>query len=286
VLPDHVDVDILELTSESPAERLEQWHQLHVACSLELLPGLDPPTELQALAELDGNADMARRGLVVMDGEDMCGAFVWAEPLLEDLDSVWGWLGVDDAHRRRGVAQALLKAAAAALVPIGRTRVRGDVLSGSAAEQLVDSLGARHVQTALCNVLRLDAIDEPAIRAWAGEIAPGYTLRQWVTRCPDDLVDAYARSREAMNDAPYGEEPHDEMAWNADRVRLLEEHRAKMHARVYYTAAVHDDSGEVAGYTELIVTDPSATAEQDDTGVLRSHRGHGLGLLMKSANLL
>ena len=281
-----VSVDIVELTSESPAELLGQWHRLHAACSLELLPGLDPPTELQALAELDGNADMARRGVVAMDGEEMCGAFVWAEPLLEDLDSVWGWLGVDDVRRRRGVASALLKTAAAELVPIGRTRVRGDVLSGSAAQQLVDALGARRVQTALCNVLRLDAIDEPAIRSWASAISAGYSLRQWVTRCPDDLVDAYARSREAMNDAPYGEEPHDEMAWNADRVRLLEEHRTKMQARVYYTAAVHDESGVVAGYTELIVTEPGGTAEQDDTGVLRSHRGHGLGLLMKSANLL
>jgi GNAT superfamily N-acetyltransferase len=281
-----VDVDIVELTADSPADLLAQWHRLHVACSLELLPGLDPPTELQALAELDSNADMARRGLVAMDGDTMCGALVWAEPLLEDLDSIWAWLGVAEGHRRRGVASTLLKAAAGELVPIGRTRVRGDVLSEAPGERFVDARGARHVQTALCNVLRLDSVDEPAIRDWAGTEAAGYSLRQWVTRCPDDLVDAYARSREAMNDAPYGEEPHDEMAWTADRVRLLEEHRAKMKARVYYTAAVHEPSGEVAGYTELIVTDPSATAEQDDTGVLRSHRGHGLGLLMKSANLL
>lgn len=279
-------MNLVELTSTSPIELLEQWHRLNVACSLEMLPGLDPPTRLQSLGELDGNADMARRGLAAMDGDTMCGAFVWAEPLLEDLDSVWGWLGVDRQHRRVGVARSLLKAAAGELLPIGRTRVRGDVLHSSPGDGLCEALGARRVQTAMCNVLPLDSVDEAALAIWAGTVASGYTLRNWVTECPDDLVDAYARSREAMNDAPYGDEPHEDMTWDAERVRLLEQHRMKMRARVYYTVAVHDATGEVAGYTELIVTDPSATAEQDDTGVLRAHRGNGLGLLMKSANLL
>jgi len=52
------------------------------------------------------------------------------------------------------------------------------------------------------------------------------------------------------------------------------------------TAAVHAPSGVVAGYTVLLLAGRPTTAIQEDTGVVRAHRGHGLGRAMKAANLL
>ena len=52
------------------------------------------------------------------------------------------------------------------------------------------------------------------------------------------------------------------------------------------TAARHDATGRLVGYTEVVV--PLGAPEsswQHDTLVMREHRGHGLGLAMKVANL-
>jgi len=51
-------------------------------------------------------------------------------------------------------------------------------------------------------------------------------------------------------------------------------------------AAEHAPTGRLAAYTELgLPPGDSAPATQEDTLVLRSHRGHRLGLLLKAANL-
>jgi GNAT superfamily N-acetyltransferase len=43
----------------------------------------------------------------------------------------------------------------------------------------------------------------------------------------------------------------------------------------------------VAGFTEIVVAGPDATgAWQEETAVIAAHRGHGLGLIIKAANLL
>lgn len=56
--------------------------------------------------------------------------------------------------------------------------------------------------------------------------------------------------------------------------------------RSYTTAAVHLDSGEIGGFTDLLIVDRPTTAAQEDTGVVAAHRGHGLGLSVKASNLL
>lgn len=60
-----------------------------------------------------------------------------------------------------------------------------------------------------------------------------------------------------------------------------------MSQRILITAAQHVETGELAGFTELgIGPDLTATTHQHDTLVLREHRGHRLGQLIKCAALL
>jgi GNAT superfamily N-acetyltransferase len=52
------------------------------------------------------------------------------------------------------------------------------------------------------------------------------------------------------------------------------------------TVVQHDESGRLAGFTEIAV--PLGAPEsvwQHDTLVMREHRGHGLGYALKVANL-
>ena len=53
-----------------------------------------------------------------------------------------------------------------------------------------------------------------------------------------------------------------------------------------YAGAVHRASGHLVAFTELwLESDPEVVPDQLDTLVLREHRGHGLGVLVKVANL-
>jgi hypothetical protein len=50
--------------------------------------------------------------------------------------------------------------------------------------------------------------------------------------------------------------------------------------------AVHEESGAVAGFTEVLASHRSYRAHQEDTAVVPAHRGSGLGLWIKSEMLV
>ena len=64
--------------------------------------------------------------------------------------------------------------------------------------------------------------------------------------------------------------------------------RGQTNGRLLLTAAVeHCATGRLIGFSDLTVpADRDRPAHQGDTLVLRGHRGHRLGMLMKAVNLL
>jgi GNAT superfamily N-acetyltransferase len=129
----------------------------------------------------------------------------------------------------------------------------------------------------------LDAFDRAAQDA-AGE---EYAVLTWTGRTPerwlDDLALLYTRM---STDAPTAglQEPED--VWDAQRLITEQAAHSTGGRAALVSAALHRPSGRLVGFTELTVpTDPLRSVEQDDTLVLREHRGHRLGMLMKVANL-
>ena len=116
---------------------------------------------------------------------------------------------------------------------------------------------------------------------------PGYGIRQWVGATPERWLDDLAMLRTRMStDAPSAglDEPED--IWTAERVRAQDEHAGDGGRTLLVTAVEHLASGRLVGYTELAApADAARVVEQRDTIVLREHRGHRLGLLLKVANL-
>lgn len=275
----------MALSLSSAEEYLREWHRLGAEFWREELPDVDPIGELEARADLESDMTMRRHGLLGIEDGDVVGAVAYELPLLEDLDVAWVNVLVDARHRRRGVGKALLGALTDAVAAEGRSRMVGDARVGAPGETFASAVGARVTQVDVGSVLEVPSIDVASLPAFATP-DPAYEVVQWRDRCPEDLVERFAVARTAMNDAPHGDEPHDEWGWDADRVRALEERRTRWQVRCYTTVAVHVATGDVGGFSDLLIVDRPTTASQEDTGVLAAHRGHGLGLSIKSANLL
>jgi GNAT superfamily N-acetyltransferase len=80
------------------------------------------------------------------------------------------------------------------------------------------------------------------------------------------------------------EEPED--VWSVERL-IADEEREQSSPRAFLTvAAEHVASASLVGFSVLSVpAETSRAVMQDDTLVLRDHRGHRLGMLLKLANL-
>ncbi|MCM0641064.1 GNAT family N-acetyltransferase [Cellulomonas wangsupingiae] len=121
-------------------------------------------------------------------------------------------------------------------------------------------------------------------RAHAGE---AYRTHTWRDELPadryDDLADLWTRM---STDVPLGGLDLQEDPWDADRVRAHLERLAQQHQHVLIAAAEHVTTGRLAAFTVLHAPVPDVPfAFQEDTLVLREHRGHRLGMLVKAANL-
>lgn len=248
------------------------------------MPGVEPASLAEARYELEPGLAHRPVAFAVVDDGEVAASYSGGEPLLEDQELAYGWLFVAKRWRRRGVATLLLDAVRAEHRAAGRRLLESSVRVGSAGSALAAHAGARVTQIELFNVLDLTRL--PAdLGALATSVPAGYVLRTWQGACPDDLVDAYAAAHAAMNDAPRGEEREDSR-WTAQRVRDAEDRQRRSGMVALTTVAQHESTGAVGGYTDVLITGRTTTVVQEDTGVVRDHRGHRLGLLVKAANLL
>jgi GNAT superfamily N-acetyltransferase len=113
---------------------------------------------------------------------------------------------------------------------------------------------------------------------------PGYALRSWLDRTPDDLLEDMARAWDAINDAPTTEgiEPDQ---YTPERVREIEESVRLRRVQSRWTVAL-DVAGRIVGFTEVRVgPEPGALATTEDTAVVAEHRGRGLASWIKAESL-
>jgi GNAT superfamily N-acetyltransferase len=125
-----------------------------------------------------------------------------------------------------------------------------------------------------------------SLRQRALEAASDYRLLRFVGSVPEDLVDQVAVMASAINDAPTDDMDVEDDVIDAARVRAYENAQAACDQTLYRLVAQRKSDGELAGNTVIAVPrDRPEWADQHDTSVVAAHRGHRLGLLLKTEML-
>jgi GNAT superfamily N-acetyltransferase len=119
--------------------------------------------------------------------------------------------------------------------------------------------------------------------AEAAAAASAYELLRIAGPTPDDLIAPVAELTAAINDAPLDDLDLEDEVFPVERVQAYEAAQVAREKRFYRLVARHRESGELAGHTVVVVdSERPWIGDQHDTSVVRGHRGHRLGLLLKS----
>jgi GNAT superfamily N-acetyltransferase len=290
-------VDVIQVDARDD-DVLRRWHAVWTASALDLRPDdvTSPLVEVRAgaLAGLPERDPTELVELVLaVDGGEPVGAARLELPLRDNTHLAFLEGGVAPSARRRGAGTALLAALAARAGGGGRTLLMAELDEPpglpSPGRAFLEHAGFACGLVELRRDLALPVPEErlAALEARACEAAADYEVVTWRDRCPDELVEGRAALGRAMStDVPLGELDYGEEAWDAARVREREGIVAAQGRTSVVAAARHRPSGALVAFTELAarVAQP-ADVHQWETLVLREHRGHRLGLLVKAAAL-
>ncbi|TWJ10658.1 acetyltransferase (GNAT) family protein [Stackebrandtia albiflava] len=229
---------------------------------------------------------------VVEDGETV-GALMITIPERENSHLAQFGLLVAPGHRRRGIGTALLETALTRAREHGcttmLTNATGPLPERSVWADTASEFAAVHGFTAAQRMIgqQLDLADSEAAagRWWpeAARASAGYDLVGYVDEVPEELAEGVATLVTRVNlDVPTGEVDRKVVEFDVARLRESEVAERERGVRRVGVAARHRETGEVAGYSTLLITRGNPwLASVNMTLVAPPHRGHRLGLAMK-----
>ena len=295
--------------ADPEASEFLEFVQVQVAIETELAGNNDLEYAPEEILPAWHDAYLPRHAVVAkLDGR-IIGDAVYHAAATGDAPE--GWVGVEVApdYRRRGIGRALFDSIVEVARESGCRVLQSYCLSTDLSEPRLPSptgfgsapLNAASTQFALSLGFTLEQVERYSrlpLPADADRVAQSlveataaagddYEIISWQGDTPDEWVDDIALLATRMStDAPSAGLEATEDVWDADRVRAEEKLRADDPRIPLVAAAVHRPSGRLAGFTELSVPpEASRVVSQEDTLVLREHRGHRLGMLLKLANV-
>ncbi|WP_441675332.1 hypothetical protein [Flaviflexus sp.] len=161
-------------------------------------------------------------------------------------------------------------------------------LASTTISDFLISAGFELTQTEICSRLSLPA-DETVLaplREAAIAKSGDYRLLSWTGGTPQEYREDMVEMMTAFEmDMPVAGIVEAEANYSVERLIKSEEMMATLGTTSIITAAQHIPTGHLAGYTQLDFEPGKHSVIQEDTLVLKEHRGNRLGYLIKIDNL-
>ena len=266
-------------------------------------------TAAEMLPMWKDRTDHVHRTFIARAGDSIIGAISLycgvAEPTSAEVD-----LMVLPEHWSTGVGQALLDHAEQEARLQGRRVLQAwtlhpavagsetlapktgwGVISSSPHTRLLEQNGFTLEQVERSSGFDLQADPSTVERMLSEAIAaagPDYRLVEWNLPTPPEQRDGYAWALSRMStDAPSGDLEIDEETWDAARIARRDARIIGGGQTMSVVAVEHVPTGTLAAFNELVIgEDPTGVTHQYCTLVLKEHRGHRLGQLVKCANVV
>lgn len=282
-------IDLLDPRQESAAR---DWVAVHAAVQRDLFGEKGSAWSLEEVRGFQSSPTGRRISRSAWVGDRVVGALEVRLPLRDNLHVALLWLSVLPSARRRGVGLLLLAEAERIAAEQDRSTLVVETEWPEGGSDGAEHFATAHGFTVAQTVLRSEQslpVDHSVLRELVeGPGAEDYAFESYVDEMPEAWLDDRAVLQQRMSiDAPTDDLALEEEDWDADRLRETHARARAMGRRVVESAARHQPSGRLVGFTQVSVSaSEPALGYQQDTLVLTEHRGHGLGLRLKAANAL
>ena len=240
---------------------------------------------------------------VALDDQSVVGYSTMWTPLRDNLDLAELNLQVQPQSRRQGIGTQLWDWAQQLADEQGRhlrhvyvtapipglmepviTAPTGDVFPANhPGAQFVTQRGFTLEQVEIETMLDLP-LDVTDLHQQALKQASGYAIHTWRTPLPDAWVAGFAALRtQVTSDVPSAGLAVERQIWDSERLRHSWEQNAIWGRHTLVTAAEDLITGELVGFSQVVWQDEKPECvQQGYTFVRQDHRGHRLGMLLKT----
>jgi len=233
----------------------------------------------------DGDPPLA--GLARDGSGRAIGVLELALPRWDNTHTGWVELTVGPLVRRQGIGRWLFETGVERIRAAGRSLGIVECFDLPAAVAFAKEMALDRVSEEVQrrqDFRRLDRSRLDRELAAARRHAGGYELVRLPGSTPADMLDDVVEMTAAINDAPIDDFDVEDDVFSPERIRAYEAAEVAQGRRLYRLVARERATGVLAGHTVVAVDqERPGHAEQHDTSVVRAHRGHRLGVLLKIA---
>jgi GNAT superfamily N-acetyltransferase len=188
--------------------------------------------------------------------------------------------------RRRGLGRELVAVATRRAYHEGFSSIGVEAIGATAALPFYESLGFEQEFVETRSVLTLSMVDWLSLGEMARGIGGGYRIEYHPGGPPESLIEAYAQAKLEMQDSDDNDLDLRPSSSDPQRLRDSLKTLHKRGLKPYIVLAIHEQTGAVAGLTEVVVpAQHPKRADQYDTIVVRDHRGFGIDRAIKARML-
>ncbi|MHA1123604.1 MAG: GNAT family N-acetyltransferase, partial [Candidatus Heimdallarchaeota archaeon] len=277
---------------EIPAKYLNQLFNLMQVNYVEILK--DEPAEIEYYRKtwsLGVSSDQKMIYVLVIKQDDEVIGYSYGSWNIkyDNLDKGYFWVHIAKNERRKGLGKRTLKEIIERFPP-QVTGIVTEVFAETDGVPFVESLQMKKNYTEVLSSSDLTKFDKEEVKKESRKLKQqvlekGYEII-YINNMNHvfhlDFVKYVEMAQEIWNDMPLEELTYEDEVLSVDRYQEMIQRQILSGNHIMTFVAIHKDTNDIAGVTVTNVNEHhTIIAHQQDTGVVKAHRGKGLGLALK-----